>query len=239
MSGVYIESAYYGNEKSFANITKSIAGKITAGTLDVTASSELKPMFESAPVTKLEAKDEKEIRELAVKACGGEADQACLERTTLKLSEERLREKENENLVKGVIKGDRLTLNIMDNGTPRKLVTPSGQKLRLENVLGGRASESQVGLPSGDKFQEYAISIATVIVASFVWVFNIVAPYAVFMRQYEKNPLQNDQFRIAAYASAAIAAVFPGAGYVIILVYFGFSAFINEYIAKANVTPTQ
>ena len=36
MSGVYLESAYYGDEKSFANITKSLAKKVTAGVLDVT-----------------------------------------------------------------------------------------------------------------------------------------------------------------------------------------------------------
>lgn len=229
MSGVYIESAYYGDEKSFANITKSLASKIMGGVLDVTASSELKPTFEAAPETKLNAQDEKRIREQSVQACGGEADQSCLERTRLKMSEERLREKENENLVTGVIKGDRLTLNILDNGKRRKLITPAGQQLKLENVIGDKATDTTMLLPTTDKMQTYAISIITVMASTFVWVFGIVAPYAVFMREYERNPVQNDQFRMAAYGSAGLSILFPGAGYVIILLYFGLSAFVNEY----------
>lgn len=232
MSGVYIESAYYGDEKAFANITKSLAKKIIGGVLDVTANSDLKPTFEAAPETRLESTDEKRIREQAVAACGGEADQACLERTRIKLSEERLREKENENLVKGVIKGDRLTVNIIDNGKPRKLITPAGQKLRLENIIGDKATETAgVALPTLEKTQDYAVTIITIVVSTFVWVFGIVAPYAVFMREYEKDMVNNDQYRIAAYVSAGLATFFPGAGYVIVLLFFGFRAFITEYVA--------
>lgn len=228
MSGVYIESAYYGDEKSFANITKGIANKIVAGVLDVTASSELKPTFEAAPETTLDSRDQKRIREQAVAACGGEADQACLDRTRLKLSQERLKEKETETLGKGVIKGDRLTVNVIDNGKRKTLITPAGQKFRLENVVGDKASKNAT-LPSASQIQPQAITLITVVVSAFLWVFGIVAAYAIFMRQYELTG--KDSFRMIAYGSAALALLFPGAGYVIILLYFGFRAFINEYIA--------
>ena len=232
MSGVYLESAYYGDEKSFANITKGLATKIIGGVLDVTSSSELKPVFEAAPETRLSSVDERKIREEAVKACGGQADQACLERTRLKLSQERLKEKENENLVKGVIKGDRLTVNIVDNGRRRTLIAPAGQKLRLENIIGDKPSDKNaiLALPSADEFQARAINLLTVVAGTFFWVFGIVASYTVFMRQYEATG--KDYFRIVAYASAAASVIFPGLGYLIILGYFGFTAFIAEYIAK-------
>jgi hypothetical protein len=232
MSGIYLESAYYGDEKSFANITKGLAKKIIGGVLDVTASSELKPVFEAAPETTLSSQDEKTLREQAVRACGGEADQACIERTILKLSQERLREKENENLVKGVIKGDRLTLNIVENGKRRTLIAPAGQKLRLENILGDKPSDKDaiLALPTADQFQERAITLVTIVVSTFFWVFGIVAPYTVFMRQYEATG--RDVFRIIAYASSAASVIFPGLGYLIILGYFGYNAFITEYIAK-------
>jgi hypothetical protein len=232
MSGVYLESAYYGDEKSFANITGSLAKKIVGGVLDVTASSELKPAFEAAPETRLESKDERAIREEAVKACGGEADQSCLERTRLKLSQERLKEKENENLVKGVIKGDRLTVNVVDNGKRRTLIAPSGQKLRLENILGDKASDKDaiLALPSTNEIQDRAISLLTVVASTFFWVFGIVAAYTVFMTQYTNTG--RDIFRIVAYASAAASVIFPGLGYLIILGYFGFNAFIAEYVAQ-------
>ena len=232
MSGIYLESAYYGDEKSFANITQSLAKKVIGGVLDVTASSELKPAFEAAPETRLESQDERRIREEAVKACGGEADQGCLERTRLKLSQERLKEKENENLVKSVIKGDRLTVNVVDNGKRRTLIAPSGQKLRLENIIGDKPSDKDaiLALPTPDKIQERAITLLTVIASTFFWVFGIVAAYTIFMRQYELTG--KDSFRIIAYASAAASVLFPGLGYLIILGYFGFNAFIAEYIAQ-------
>jgi hypothetical protein len=230
MSGVYIESAYYGDEKSFANITKSLANKVLAGVLDVTASSELKPTFEAAPETTLTSKDERKIREQAVAACGGEADQACLERMRLKLSQDRLKEKETESLGKGVIKGDRLTVNVIDNGKRRTLITPAGQKFKLENVVGDKPSDKTMQLPSGSDIQNRAITLLTIIVSTFIWVFGIVAAYAVFMRQYETT--QKDYFRIIAYVAAGLALLFPGAGYLLILLFFGFQAFIAEYIAQ-------
>lgn len=232
MSGIYLESAYYGDEKSFANITKGLAAKIVGGVLDVTSNSDLKPVFEAAPVTKLSPKDERELRQQAVNACGGEADQACLERTQLKLSQERLREKENESLVKGVIKGDRLTVNIVDNGRRRTLIAPAGQKLKLENIIGDKPSDKNaiLALPSPNEIQDRAISLLTVLVGTFFWVFGIVASYTIFMRQYEAT--SKDYFRIIAYVSAGLSVLFPGLGYVIILGYFGFNAFIAEYIAQ-------
>lgn len=232
MSGIYLESAYYGDEKSFANITKGLAKKIIGGVLDVTASSELKPVFEAAPETRLESQDERKIREDAVKACGGEADQGCLERTRLKLSQERLKEKENENLVKSVIKGDRLTLNVVDNGKRRTLIAPAGQKLRLENIIGDKPSDKDaiLALPSTTQIQDRAINLITVVASTFFWVFGIVAAYTIFMRQYELTG--KDSFRIIAYASAAASVLFPGLGYLIILGYFGWNAFIAEYITQ-------
>lgn len=229
MSGLYIESAYYGDEKSFVNITKSLANRIVGGVLDVTASSDLRPTFEAAPETRLTSADEQSIREAAARACGTAADQQCMERMIVRLSEERLQERENENMAANVIKGDRLTLNVVDDtGKRRKLVTPAGQQLRIENVLGGNVAEKDNILPSTDKVQEYAISVATVVASTFFWVFNIAAPYAVFMRMYGGN-VERDYFRIAAYVSAALAAVFPGLGYIIILGYFGGAAFLERW----------
>ena len=226
---VQLESAYYGNEKSFTNITKSLATKIIGGVLDVTSGSDLKPVFEVAPDTSLNSEDEKRIREEAVKACGGEADQGCLERTRLKLSEERLKEKENENLAANVIKGDRLTVNIVENGRRKTLVAPAGQKLRLENLAGVGKPGDPVTLPTLDQVQTQAIALLTITASTFFWVFGILVGYAVFMRQYERTG--RDLFRMVAYATAALSVLFPGAGYLVVLGYFGFTKFIDKYIA--------
>jgi len=228
MSGVYLESAYYGDEKAFANITKSLAKKITAGVLDVTSNSELKPTFEAAPETSLDSKDEKSIREQAVKACGGEADQKCLEAKKLQLSQERLKEKEMEDLGKGVIKGERLTVNVVENGKRKTLITPAGQKFRLENILGDKASDKDaiMALPSPSAFQNQAIALITIVLSTFMYVFAIVAVYAIFMNEAVKTG--KDYFRIVAYVGAAASVLFPGTGFLIILGYFGFRAFMDN-----------
>ena len=234
MSGVYLESAYYGDEKSFANITKSLAKKVAAGILDVTSNSQLKPTFESAPETTLDSKDEKKIREEAVKGCGGESDQKCLEAKKLQLSQERLKEKEMEDLGKGVIKGERLTVNIVENGRRRTLITPAGQKFRLENILGDKASDKDaiLALPTPSQFQSRAISLLTIVLSTFIYVFGIVAVYAVFMRLAADPDTGKDYYRIIAYAGAAASAMFPGTGFLIILGYFGFKAFMENIVKE-------
>jgi hypothetical protein len=68
-----IVSAYFGDEKSFRNITQSLINKIADGTLDITADETLIPVFDAAPQTKLEPKDEKLIREEAVRG-GADAE---------------------------------------------------------------------------------------------------------------------------------------------------------------------
>jgi len=229
---VFIESAYYGDEKSFANITSSFLNKVIGGVIDVTANSDLKPTFEAAPETKLDPKDEKRIREDAVRACGGEADQKCIEAMRLKLSQQTLQEKERTDLGKGVMKGDRLTVNIIDEkGKRRTLITPAGQKFKLENVTGSKRDEV-TALPTLEQTQQRIIILISTIASMFVWVFSIVASYAVFMREYNPANPKTDAYRIIAYVTGAIAAIFPGSGIVILMLWFGFQSFIREYIAR-------
>ena len=232
MSGIVLESAYYGDERAFANITQSLAKRIVGGVLDVTADAQLKPAFEAAPETRLDSRDQKRIREEAVRGCGGESDQACLSRNILKLSEERILEKEKENLSKSVIKGDRLTINLIDNGRRRKIVTPAGQQLRLENLLGTNKAPDFSDVLGPSKIQEYAISIITIVASTFFWVFSVAATYAVFMRYYNPSDPTTEYYRILAYAGGAAALLFPGFGYVIIFLAFAIPAFTTEYIGK-------
>jgi hypothetical protein len=181
----------------------------------------------------LESTDERRIRDDAIRACGGEADQKCIEATRLKLSQDVLREKERTDLGKSVMKGDRLTVNIIDEKGKRKtLVTPAGQKFKIENVTGGKRSDG-TALPSMEQTQQRFLVLTTTIVSAFVWVFSIVATYGVFIRQYDPAQPKTDVYRIIAYVTAALAAVFPGSGIAILMLWFGFQSFIAKYIATA------
>jgi hypothetical protein len=97
-------------------------------------------------------------------------------------------------------------------------------------ALAGMAAVAMASdVMTGDKIQEYAIAIITVVVSTFFWVFSVVAVYAIFMRQYESTG--KDYFRLVAYGASAFALLIPGSGYVIIFLAFAVPAFVTEYIA--------
>lgn len=244
---VYIDSAYFGDEKSFRNITKSFINKISGGSIDVVADEKLIPPFEVSEKTELDNQDERRIREDAVKACGGEADQECLERTILKLKQERLREKEKEVERKNIVKGRRLTVNIIDeNGKRRQIVVPDGQQFTLSGISSINPGEKGLGLPDRSEVEKKAWEVIGMIGYAFVYVFGVVMTYSIFMREAEKSFNANPPNMSAGYGYQSIAygtflftlflAVFGSptygwmVGYVVVLLYFGFNAFVATYI---------
>jgi hypothetical protein len=151
-----------------------------------------------------------------------------LEAKKLQLSQERLKEKEMEDLGKGVIKGERLTVNIVEDGKRKTLITPAGQKFRLENILGDKASDKDgiLALPTPSQFQSRAIALLTIVLSTFMYVFAIVAVYAIFMHKALEPGKK--YLQVVAYAGAAASVLFPGTGFLIILGYFGFIAFMEN-----------
>lgn len=182
-----IDSAYFGDDISFRNITESLRKKISGGKLDVTANDKLLPTFEAAPETTLSTTDEKDVQEAAVKNCG-ESDQKCLEVTKAKLRQEKLYEKERTNMSSAnVVKGRRLTVIVVDpNGRRRTLVVPDGQQLTLDNVDGVETTKiAGVKMPSFSYFSTRMTDLLTFFgiaafqvfgFAAFVWMVREEAP---------------------------------------------------------------
>ena len=219
MNGVRIESAYYGDERSSVNITNSLTNRVSGGVLDVTADASLRPTFEAAPETTLDDGDIKKIEEQTVQACGGTADQACIERTRLTLSQQRLREKEKEVMSANVIKGERLTLNVIDaKGERRTLVTPGGQKLRVENVAGGPSSE--VSGPTLTAFQNTAVGMITIALSAFLYALSVLIVWTQVNSGLVKFPL------------LIASIIFPYSGFLFVFVMWAFPGFFKEYAAK-------
>lgn len=225
---VFLESAYFGDEKSFRNITSAIASKISGGVLDVTADEKLIPVFEVVEKTELTNQDERVIREEAVKQCS-EADQACLDSTMSKLRQQKLKEKEKETSNPATtIKGRRLTVVVRDENNKRKtLVVPDGQKFKLDGITSTDPSKTGFQLPSSSDIEKKAWIIVGIILAAFVYVFGIAAVYTVFMRQYEGTG--KDYFRMVAYGTAALSVILPYSGYFIIFGWFAVQSFIATY----------
>lgn len=241
---VEIKNAYFGDEKSQRKITDNLLSKISFGTLDVVADEKLIPAFEVAPQSVLNSQDERKIRTEATKQCG-EADQNCLEATKARLRTARLKEKEMEMGSRNVIKGRRLTLDVIENGKRKQIVVPDGQKVSLSNVSGVIKANSS-GMPTLSDVQMKSWSLVWFIITAFVYVFGIAMSYTAFMRESEIATSEANRafFQSLAWGSGILSialAIFTSptwgwmVGYAIVLVYFGFKSFIAEYIAKPKV----
>jgi hypothetical protein len=132
----YIESAFYGDEKSQKNTTKVLADKILGTTIDVDVNEQLIPAFEDADKVEITSLEEKKIREQAAQACGG-VDQDCIRKTEATLRQQALAEKQKQsNSAATAIKGRRLTVNIIDeNGKIAEIIEKVDTKNHADQIL--------------------------------------------------------------------------------------------------------
>lgn len=218
----YIESAFYGDEKTSRNITKVLADKILGSKIDVDVSEKLLPPFVVTPKVEIEPKEEKKIKDDAVKACGG-ADQACIERTEARLRQDMLAAKQQANETnEALIKGKRLTVNLIENGKRVRKVIPDGNKFTMDNVTTADPKKGDGGLPSMSQVQGNLMTLGMLVLTTGVYVFSVAATYTLFMQM---GPL-------VAVPTTAIAIFLPYSGYLMIFLYYMFSGAINTYIGK-------
>ena len=223
MGSAYIESAYYGDEKSMKNITRLLGDKVLGTTLDVPVNEQLIPPFEVAPKTELSNEDVRKIRDQASKSCGG-VDKECINATEARLRQEALTEKEKiANSSAGVIKGRRLTVNIVDDkGKRRRIVVPDGQQFKLDNVTVNDPKKGPMQLPPMKYFQNQLYLIAGIVVATFIYVFGVVATYTVF------SPMG-----LFVVAPLTVISIFvPYSGYVMIFLYFMVMSGVKAYVGE-------
>jgi hypothetical protein len=220
----YIESAFYGDEKSQRNATKVLGDKVMGTTLDIAVDEKLIPPFEVTQKVEISNLEEKKIRDKAVKACGG-VDQDCIRNTEATLRQEALATKQKEaNSSATAIKGRRLTVNIIDeNGERKRIVIPDGQKFKLDNVSINDPKKGPLQVPSAEYIQNQFKLLGGLIVSTMIYVFSVAATYTLFMR---------NTTLIIAVPVTAISVFIPYSGYVMIFLYFMVKSAINTYVGK-------
>jgi hypothetical protein len=220
----FIESAFYGDEKSQRNATKVLGDKITGTSLKLDVNEQLIPPFEVAEKVEITSLEEKKIKQQAVKQCGG-VDQECVRTTEALLRQNTLTEKQTQaNSSATAIKGRRLTVNIIDeNGQRRRLVVPDGQKFSLDNVSVTNPTKGVFQAPSSAHIQSQMMILAGLVVSTLVYVFSVAATYTLFM--------QNTEMWVALPVTA-ISVFLPYSGYIMIFLYFMGKSAINTFIAK-------
>lgn len=219
----YIESAFYGDEKSQRDATKVLGDKVVGTTLDTVVDEGLIPPFTQTTSATVTNAEEKKIRDDAVRACGG-ADQKCIDDTMARLRQEKLNEKMNQARSSATtIKGRRLTVNLIDeNGKRQRIVVPDGQQFKLDNISVTDPKKGPLQLPSYEYFQSQLKLIGTLILSTLIYVFSVAATYTLFMQNAE----------ILAIPATAVAVFIPYSGYVMIFLYFMFNSAIKTYIGE-------
>lgn len=218
----YIESAYYGDEKSQRNATKVLTDKILGTTVDVDVNEQLIPPFEVAEKVELTNQDERKIRNQAVKACGG-VDQECIRKTEASLRQSVLAAKQNEaNSSATAIKGRRLTVNIVDENNVRKrIVIPDGQKFKLDNVMINDPKKGSMQVPSLEYIQNQFKLLGGVVLSTLVYVFSVAVTYTLFMQGYGI---------LVAIPATVISIFIPYSGYAMVFLWFMFQSAVNTFI---------
>jgi hypothetical protein len=218
---VFIESAFLGDEQGMRNVTKVLNNKIVGSSINVPVNDELIPPFEVVENTKLSTQEERMIRQQAERACGG-ADQQCVEAKIGELSQIALTAKSTaSNSSANVIKGRRLTVNVLDDqGNRRRMVVPDGHDFKIDGLSPLDPRKPDQTVPDFNYFKGQFLEFSAISVVTFVWVFGIVATFALFARA---------GFGYIAWALAGVAFLVPGSGYVMIFLYFVLKSFVDNY----------
>jgi hypothetical protein len=219
----FIESAFYGDEKSQRNATKVLGDKVLGTTLDLDVNEQLIPPFEVAEKVEITSLEEKRIREQAAARCGG-VDQDCIRKTEATLRANALAAKQQQaNSSATAIKGRRLTVNIIDeNGQRRRIVVPDGQKFKLDNVSVNDPKKGPLQVPSMEYIQNQFKLLGSLVLSTTIYVFSVAATYVLFM--------QTDFNLLLAVPATAIAVFIPYSGYALIFLFFMFNSAVKTYV---------
>ncbi len=218
----YIESAYYGDEKSQRNATKVLRDRVIGTTIDTPVNEQLIPAFEVANRVEITTQEERRIREAAAAACGG-VDQDCIRTKEAQLRQEMLEAKQQQaSSTATAIKGRRLTVNIIDEkGQRRRIVVPDGQQFTMDNITVNDPKKGPLQVPSMEYFQNQFKLLGGIVLSTLVYVFGVAITYVLFSQKYGIP---------VAIPITAISIFIPYSGYVMVFLHFMFFSAVDTYI---------
>jgi hypothetical protein len=230
-----IKSATYGDTSSAVDVTSSILGKMSNGTITRRVDDTLLPIITGGNnKAELTTDEQEEIKAQAEKECSSGSDTQCINATISRISESKLQEKITAQQQLGAIKGSRLTVTYVDSrGREQSVIVPKGQTLnfgangpftpkptppstpvseRITNVVGGLAKY-------GGGSIAIVFTTLTSIAAILLWAFSIGATWRAFAGAGYRNP---------AYVATAAAVIFPFSGFIITPVFYAFLKYFAE-----------
>lgn len=214
-------NAYYGDSQGRKNVTNNVKERVKNREKEIVASNDLIPFLETTETVELSQQEIDEAKNEAQRQCGSANDSNCIRARTEEFQKKRLKEKEFESQSSAnIIKGRRLELEIMENGKKKTITIPDGNKYILPESAQEGVSFQFPSL-SGSALE--GMKIATTILATFGYVFSVVATYRTFIEGgYTK----------LGYGATAVAVFVPFSGFFIMLAFFAITTYIKY---KTNV----
>jgi hypothetical protein len=166
-----------------------------------------------------------DARQKAANECGDGADASCVQVKEQEFQRQRLSEKELENQSTAkVIKGRRLTVNIIQNGKKKTIEVPEGQTFNLDTggIKESFSLKKKASIFNGITIGGTALTVLTYlgyVGAIFLYALNIIIGFYMF---------KSNGYTYAPYIVAAIAAFIPYSGFIIAFVFFALRTWIQN-----------
>lgn len=219
-----ILSAYYGDSQGRKNVTKTVKERVNNGEKEIVASNSLIPFLETSDTIELDQQELDEAQREAEKQCGNANDTNCIRARSEEFQKKRLKEKEFESQSSAnTIKGRRLEIEVMENGKKKTITIPDGNKFPLPE--GVRQSSIGFQLPSFSGTAIEATKIGVTILATFTYVFSIIATYRTFIEA---------GYTRLGYAATVAAIFIPYSGILSMLAFFAVTTYM-KYKTNTNV----
>lgn len=215
-----LKKAYFGDENSIQDITAIIRDRIDGSTIDIPVDNQLVPIFEGSPQASLTDLDRSKIEQFARETCGN-SDQSCIDARRATYTQQTLQMRLSAaGDPANTVKGTRLRVEIEnpDKSITRKII-PAGQRFKFDDF----EPDDGINIFSYEYIRRRAVDFTYYALIAFVWAFGIVATF-VYFRDLDQMAL--------AIGGASVAAMFPGTGYILIIVAAGIEAFLRYYMAS-------
>jgi hypothetical protein len=238
--GTVIKSATYGDENSSADVTRAITSLFRKNNnfIEIKASPSLLNMQGAGAKITLTNSDETDIRNQAEEACGNALDRECIDSQTETLRKRRLQEKASEEVFPR-IKGERLTVTVVEGGKTKTLVVPRDEMFQY----GRRAKED---VPVDEYLAPFA-SIFTMELAwkaigsaiyYFVWAFGSALTWIALSQSYQLptgHMIRPGDYWWLKYVGTIIAILTAGYGGFLVVIITYFVLGLKHYIGQRSL----
>jgi len=238
--GAVIKSATYGDESSAADVTKAILDLYKKGGefIELKSSPSLLNLQGAGAQVKLSNNDETEIRNQAEEICGNALDQDCVDTNIETLRKTRLEEKAKEQVFPR-IKGERLTVTVVEGGKNKTLVIPRDEIFRY-----GKAKPEEVPTEEywSPLFNIFTMDLAWKATGSaiyyFIWAFGSALTWIALSQSYELptgHMIRPGDYWWLKYVGTLIALLTAGYGGFIVIIITYFILGLKHYIGQRSL----